>query len=162
MKFCSLLLGLLIIGGAAKVLLAEEAIATIECYKTSAFFAPPDSPEYRKYVRDRIISVVNLAIDVTPDFTNRTVAGKTTLTFKPIARELPELSLDAVRLRVSSLKSSEPVLDYQVTDEKIIVTFAKPIPADKEAWVTVEHSAEPTEGIYFRTPEMGYKPGDTH
>ena len=153
---------MLVTGSVARVLHAEESITEAECLKTSAFFAPPDSPEYRKYVRDRIIKVVHLAIDVTPDFTNRTVVGKTTITFKPIATSLPELSLDAVKLRVSSLKSSEKVLDYQVTDEKIIVTFAEPIPADKESWVTVEYEAEPEQGIYFRTPELGYKPGDTH
>lgn len=161
MKIRVLLFALLLIGVVPNALWAEEA-AAIECFKSSAFFAAPDSPEYRKYAPDREIRVVNLAIDVTPDFTNRTVAGKTTLTFKPIAKPLSELSLDAVRLRVSSLKSSVPVLDYQVTDEKILVTFAQPIPADQEAWVAVEHSAEPTAGIYFRTPEMGYLPGDTH
>ncbi|HEX5221937.1 MAG TPA: M1 family aminopeptidase [Verrucomicrobiae bacterium] len=157
-----LLLAVLILGGIATVLQAEESITEAACFKTSAFFAPPDSPEYRKYVADRAIKVLNLAIDVTPDFTNRTIAGKTKITFEPIAVPLAELSLDAVDLRVSSLKSSEKVLDYQVTDEKIIVTFAEAIPPAKSAWVEIEHSAEPSQGIYFRTPEMGYKPGDTH
>jgi aminopeptidase N len=152
----------MVVGGFARVLHAEESLTEAECLKTSAFFAPLDSPEYRKYVPDRTISVINLAIDVTPDFTNRTITGKTRITFEPIAVPLAELSLDAVDLRVSSLKSSEKVLDYQVTDEKIIVTFADSIPPGKQAWVEVEHSAEPTEGIYFRTPEMGYQPGDTH
>jgi aminopeptidase N len=156
------LLSALLLFGCASSLAAEESTATTECLKTSAFFAPPDSPEYRKYVPDRAISVVNFAIDVTPDFTNRTIAGQTTITFKPIAKPLPELSLDAVDLRVSSLKTSEKLLDYQVTDDKIIVTFAEPIPADKEAWVSIEYRAEPARGIYFRTPGMGYKPGDTH
>jgi len=161
-QFRCLLLAALVIGSLARILHAEESITEAECLKTSAFFAPPDSPEYRKYVADRAINVLNLAIDVTPDFTNRTIAGKTKITFEPIAKPLAELSLDAVDLRVSSLKSSEKLLEYQVTDEKIIVTFAEPIPPNKQVWVEVEHSAEPTEGIYFRTPEMGYKPGDTH
>lgn len=148
--------------GAAGVLRAEESAHQTECFKTSAFLSPPDSPDHRKYVPDRAISVVNLAIDVTPDFKNRTVAVKTTIKFKPIALPLPELALDAVDLRVAVVQSSETMLDYQVTEEKIIVTFAQPIPADKEAWVMVEHHAEPAKGLYFRTPEMGYKRGDTH
>ncbi len=162
MKFHVLLFATVLLGSVASVLHAEEAAIATECLKTSAFFAPPDSPEYRKYVPDRAITVVNLAIDVTPDFTNRTVTGKTTITFKPIAKALAEWSLDAVDLRVSSLTSSEKLLAYQVTDEKIIITFAAPIPADKEAWVSVEYRAEPARGIYFRTPGMGYKAGDTH
>lgn len=140
----------------------EKILEATEQHKSAAFFAPPDSPDYRKYAPDRAINVVNLAIDVTPNFSNRTIAAKTTIKFKPIATELPELSLDAVDLRVTSVKSSEAILEYQVTDEKIIVTFAKPIPADKEAWVSAEYAAEPKQGLYFRTPEMGYKVGDTH
>ena len=162
MKLSSLLLAALTLGGVAVALRAEETEREAECFKTSAFFAPPDSPEYRKYAPDRAIAVVNLAIDVTPDFTNRTIASKTTITFKPIAQPLPELALDAVDLRVDSVKSSEAILDYQVANDKIIVTFAEPIPADKEAWVAIAYRAEPINGIYFRTPEMGYKPGDTH
>ena len=119
MKLRCLLVATLVIGGVATVLHAEESNIEVECLKTSAFFAPPDSPEYRKYVRDRTINVLNLAIDVTPDFTNRTIAGKTRIAFEPIAKPLTELSLDAVDLRVSSLKSSEKVLDYQVTQGEL-------------------------------------------
>lgn len=162
MKLPHVLVITLVLSLAAGILRAEESTHQAECLKTSAFFAPPDSPDYRKYSPDRLINVVNLAIDVTPDFTNRTVAAKTTIKFKPIATPLAELSLDAVKLRVTSVTSSETMLDYQNTDEKIIVTFAEPVPADKEAWVTVEYSAEPSQGLYFRTPEMGYKSGDTH
>jgi aminopeptidase N len=144
------------------VALCAETAREAECLKASSFFAPPDSPEYRKYAPDRAIAVVNLAIDVTPDFTNRTIAAKTTITFKPIAQALPELALDAVDLHVDSVKSSEAIMDYQIANDKIIVTFADAIPANKETWVAIEYRAEPVNGIYFRTPEMGYKPGDTH
>src|SRR6266496_6634958 len=150
MKLSSLLLAALTLGGGAVALCAEETAREAECFKTSAFFAPPDSPEYRKYAPDRAIAVVHFAIDVTPDFTNRSIAAKTTITFKPIAQPLPELALDAVDLRVDSVKSSEAILDYQVANDKIIVTFAEPIPMNKEAWVAMEYSAEPVNGLYFR------------
>ena len=140
---------------------AEES-TEIECLKSSAFFAPPDSSEHFKYAPDREVDITHVALDVTPGFTNRTVAVKTAITFKPLVKPLEELSLDAVDLTVNSVEASEKIAGYQVTDEKIIVTFAKPVPPDKEAWVKIETQAEPTEGIYFRTPEMGYKDGDTH
>src|SRR6266576_3372985 len=123
MKPFSLLLAALTLGGVAVALHAEETAREAECLKTSAFFAPPDSPEYRKYAPDRAIAVVNLAIEVMPDFTSRTIAAKTTITFKPIAQALPELALDAVDLAVGSVKSSEAILDYQVANDKIIVTL---------------------------------------
>jgi aminopeptidase N len=49
-----------------------------------------------------------------------------------------------------------------MTDKHVIVTFAEPIPADKEASVTITYSATPQKGLYFRTPEMGYPAGDSH
>lgn len=144
------------------VLRADDFTAETECRKSSTFLAPIDSSDYRKYAPSREIDILHLAIDVTPDFTNRSVAGKTTLTFKPIAMPFEELRLDAIDLSVSNVTSSEKILEYHVTDQQIIVTFANPIPPDKEAWVTVEHRAEPRNGMYFRTPELGYKAGDTH
>jgi aminopeptidase N len=127
-------------------------------------FAPatPDSPDYRKYAPDREIDILHLTLDVTPDFKQRTVAGSATWKFKPIAKPFAELKLDAVALTVASVTSTEKVLGYQVTDEKVIITFAEAIPAGKEATVIVRYSAQPEKGLYFRTPELGYKPEDTH
>src|SRR5262249_25119594 len=41
-----------------------------------------------------------------------------------------------------------------------IITFDQPIAPDKEASVTISYSATPKRGLYFRTPEMGYKTED--
>ena len=67
-----------------------------------------------------------------------------------------------MNLRVASVTSTEKILGYQVTDEKVIVTFADALPVGKEASVTVRYSAEPERGMYFRTPELGYNPEDMH
>ncbi|MEQ2007981.1 MAG: M1 family metallopeptidase, partial [Limisphaerales bacterium] len=132
------------------------------CRWCAAQFAPAqvDSPAYRKYAPDRRVDLLHLALDVTPDFKARTVAGTATLTFKPIATPLEELRLDAVELRVASVTSSQKLAAHQVTDREIVLTFAPPIPVGKEARVTVKYSAEPRKGLYFRTPEMGY--AETH
>ncbi len=116
----------------------------------------------RQYAPSREIDVVHLALDVTPDFAARTVAGTATLRFKPIARALAELRLDGVELRVTNVTSSAKVASWQATPEKVIVIFEPPIPADQEATVAVTYSATPKEGLYFRTPELGYPAGDAH
>jgi aminopeptidase N len=90
--------------------------------------APMDSPEYRKYAPDRTIDILHLTLDVTPDFKQRTVAGNATWKFKPIAKPFAELKLDAVDLTVISVTATEKVLGYQVTDEKVVITFAEPVP----------------------------------
>jgi len=132
------------------------------CRWCAAQFAPAavDSPAYRKYAPDRRVDLLHLALDVTPDFKARTVAGTATLTFKPIATPLEELRLDAVDLHVASVTSTEKIAAHQVTDREIVLHFAPPVPVGKEARVTVKYSAEPRKGLYFRTPEMGY--AETH
>src|ERR1041385_60181 len=104
------------------VLRAETETTALECRKSETFLAPLDSPDHRKYAPDREIDVLHLAIEVTPDFQQRTITGKATLKFKPIAKPLQELKLDAVDLAVESLTATEKVLGYQVTGQQIRVT----------------------------------------
>src|SRR5256714_5808370 len=139
-----------------------ETENNLECVKSAGFLAPIDSADYRKYAPDREVNILHLALDVTPDFKQRTLEGKATLKFKSMAKPARELKLDAVDLTVHSLTATEKIQGYEVTDEKLIITFAEPIPPGKEASVTISYHAEPAQGLYFRTPEMGYLEGDTH
>ena len=132
------------------------------CGYTYLRAAPIDSSDHRKYAPSREIDILHVALDVTPDFKKRTVSGKATLTFKPIAKPFQELRLNAVDLNVQSVTATEKIQAQQVTDKEVVVTFAQAIPPDKEASVTIAYEAEPKQGLYFRTPEMGYKEGDTH
>lgn len=141
-----------------------ETIETdfLVCQRGQTAFAPPDSPDHRKYAPDRESDILHVLIDVTPDFSARTVAGQTTIRFKPIAKPLTELKLDAENLTIHSVESSATVASFHATDKALVVTFAEPIPADQETSVTIRHFAQPEKGLYFRTPEMGYKPGNAH
>jgi len=127
------------------------------------FLAPAGaSAGERKYAPDRKVDILHVVIDVTPDFKARTVAGTTTLRFVPIARPLAELRLDAVDLAITAVESTAAVDGYDATDEHLIVTFVEPVPVGAEAAVTITHRAEPQRGLYFRTPDMGYRPEDIH
>lgn len=132
------------------------------CGRQHALLAPGDGAAQRKYAPDRQVDVLHLALDVTPDFKERSVRGEATLRFKPNAKAVRELSLDGVELAVEAVTSPEKIAAFQVTDKNVIVTFAEAIPAGKETTVTIKYSARPRKGLYFRTPEMGYKAEDTH
>ncbi len=162
MKTNSLFRLVAFLGVVLSALVARADFEFIQCRGLQAFAAPPDSSDYRKYAPSREIDILHVALDVTPDFRQRTVAGKATLRFKPIAKPLTELRLDGIDLTVSDVTATEKVLGWQATDKNVIVTFEPPVPADKEASVTISYSAEPKKGLYFRTPEMGYKPEDEH
>jgi len=99
---------------------------------------------------------------VTPDFKTRTIAGTTTIKFAPISKPLTELRLNAVDLDVSSVTSSAKIEGYSVTDDVITITFMPAVPVGAETTATVVYEAEPKQGLYFRTPEMGYPEQDTH
>jgi aminopeptidase N len=155
----TLLLPILLLAVSASTKGNEER--DLQCALTHGLFAPPDSPEHRKYAPDRRIDVQHLILDVTPDFENRRVSGEATLIFKPIAKPLAQLELAAVKLDVDTLTASAPIREYHVTDESIQITFTNPIPAGEETRVTVVYEATPEKGLYFRTPEMGYPEGET-
>jgi aminopeptidase N len=58
--------------------------------------------------------------------------------------------------------SNAQIEDFTATDEDITIAFRPPLLAGEEYSVTVAYDAEPQRGLYFRTPEMGYPPTDTH
>jgi aminopeptidase N len=142
--------------------IADDETTTIESGYSADFSAPGDAPSGRQYAPDREVAVLHLALDVIPDFKQRTIEGQATLTFKPILEPVREIKLDAVDLNVHAVTSTEKIQGYQVTGDKLVITFATNLPVDKVASVTVTYQAEPKQGLYFRTPEMGYKEGDTH
>src|SRR4051812_26297727 len=117
------------------------------CRESNQFLAAPEGAGGRKYAPSREIDILHLAIDVTPDFKARSIAAETTLRFKPIAKPLSELTLDAVDLNVSSVGSSEKIGGWHASDHDITVVFDPPIPVDKEASVNIRYEAFPKKGL---------------
>ncbi|MFC1758791.1 M1 family aminopeptidase [Planctomycetota bacterium] len=141
----------------------ERGEWTCRYCEAAARAASADSSDLRKYARDREIDVLHLTLDVTPDFGQRTVAGTATIRFRPIAKPVREITLDAIRLTVEEITSTAKIESHQNTDEAIVITFAEPIPVDAETEVAIRYSAEPkSKGLYFRTEAMGYPKGDDH
>ena len=142
------------------VLTAGTASAErIYCHRCAeAFFAAaaPDSPDFRKFARDRKIDVEHLRLEVTPDYQRHTVTGIATIRFKPIGLPLREVEFDGVDLTVTSVRSTAQLDSHQVTADQVICTFLTPIAVGESVEVTIAYSAEPQKGLYFRTPKNGY------
>lgn len=138
-----------------------EHVHGLQCGHAANIWSSIDSASQR-YAPDRAVDIGQFDLDVTPDFKNRRVAGTATFTFKPILKPLGQLRLDAHDLEISAVSGSAEIAVWQNTDRALIVTFAEPIAAGEQAKLTVTYEAEPKKGLYFRTPEMGYDPGDTH
>src|SRR5260370_11865695 len=97
-----------------------------ECAKSATFLAPIDSSEHRKYAPDREVQVLHLALDISPDFKRRTVSGKATVQFRPTAKPVQEVTLDAIDLNVHSVTATAKIQAYQLTTDKFIATFTYP------------------------------------
>jgi aminopeptidase N len=143
---------------------ADDVLSEFSAQQSIVSEAPQDKPDapQRQYAPDRLADILHIIIDVTPDFETRTIAGTTTIKFAPIAKALTEFRLDAIDLDVSKVTSSAEMAGYDVTDKAITITFEPPITPGDETTVTVVYQAEPKEGLYFRTSEMGYREEDTH
>ena len=116
----------------------------------------------RKYARDREIDVKHVRLELDPDFASRSLAGKATLTFAPIAKPLSQVRLDAVALSVKTVESSAKLTGWDPGKTALTLTFAEPVAPGSETTVTVVYTAEPEDGWFYRTEAMGYPKGDDH
>jgi aminopeptidase N len=143
---------------------ADDRLEELQCSRLTFAAAAQEKTAIAepKYAPDREADILHIIIDVTPDFKKRMITGKTTTKFAPISKPLTGFRLDAIDLDVSSVTSSAKIEGYSVTDEDITITFEPAVPVGTETTVTIVYKAEPKQGLYFRTPEMGYREGDTH
>ncbi|MBX9721689.1 MAG: M1 family metallopeptidase, partial [Candidatus Obscuribacterales bacterium] len=128
----------------------------------AALFSGAESSGEIKYAPDRKVEIQNLAIDVTPNFEKRSIKGTATFKFKPLAKPLEELRLDAVELDVEDVKCSVALSGFQVTNNEIVISFAEPIAPGTETQLTIKYTAQPSKGLYFRVPSNGYRARDMH
>jgi aminopeptidase N len=119
-----------------------------------------DAP--RRYAPERRVDVTHVTIDVTPDFASRTIRGVTTIAFTPLVKPLTELKLDAIDLDIASVESPARISGHTVTDTSLTITFSPPVLPGDLTTVTIRYDAEPQQGMYFRTPQMGYPESDVH
>ena len=99
---------------------------------------------------------MHIKLDITPDFNSQSVKGTATLRFAPIAKPLDELRLDGVNLHVTAVRSSHAVRDWSAGAKEVTIVFDPPVPVGEEAFVEIDYSAEPLEGLYFRTRGDGF------
>jgi aminopeptidase N len=115
----------------------------------------------RQYAPDREVDILHIKLDVTPNFKEHTVAGTARIEFTPISKPLKSLRLDAIELDVRDVRASRDVRDHSNDGKSITIVFDEPIDVGAKAHVEIEYSAEPVQGLYFRTPEMKLPESDT-
>ncbi|MCA9260003.1 MAG: HEAT repeat domain-containing protein [Planctomycetales bacterium] len=140
---------------------AEHVHVCRYCSRLAVGSDDADSSE-RKYAPDRLVDVLHIHLDVTPDFEKQTVSGTATIRFTPISRSLRTLRLDGERLEVAAVRGTRAIEDFSVSDVDLQIVFNEPIEPGEEAEVSIDYSAEPRKGLYFCTPENGTSEEDIH
>jgi aminopeptidase N len=115
-----------------------------------------------QYAPDRKVDITHVKLDVTPNFKDRTVVGTVTIEFTPIAKPLSEIKLDAVDLNIYRVWSDAGLAGWTSTKEDLTVTFEPAIEPGAKVRLNVLYDAQPEQGLYFRTPELGYPAEDMH
>jgi hypothetical protein len=96
--FCATSLGLLSLGTSVST---GNVLSVEYCNKALLFAESQAGGKSLNYAPSREIDILNQVIDVTPDFDRKSVSGKVTIAYKPIAKALAELRLDAVNLQIN-------------------------------------------------------------
>lgn len=117
-------------------------------------------PPERQYAPDRLVDVVHLKLEVTPDFDTQEIDAQATLTFRPIAKPLPQWRLHAIALDVREITGSHPIAAHQTDGDLLEITFEEPIPPGDEAEIVITYEAAPKDGLHFRSAAMGYAKED--
>ena len=151
----------LIILSLIAISLHAEHQHTLKCRHWNSFHWPVDT-SVQRYGPQRQVDILDLSLDVTPNFKERRVAGTATIHFKTMQWEVQELRLDAYNLEISSVKGGPKIEYWENTDRELVITFEQPIPPKKDAKISIVYEAEPIKGLYFRTPELGYQKSDMH
>ena len=115
-----------------------------------------ESSKYLKYTPDKSFEIQHVALDITPDFSKQTIAGEVVLKFKVVGTPLDEIRLNAVEMNILATASSEVGFKHHVTSDEIVFNFFPPLAAGHQGQISVQYTAEPTRGVYFRTRAMGY------
>jgi aminopeptidase N len=140
---------------------AEEMRSLCECGKQHLM--PPSNYNLpgRKYARDRLADIKHVSLDVVPNFKDRSLAATMQMSLSPIGLPLRKFELDAVGLEIAKVQAEPPLAEWQNTGEKLVLWFREDVAPETPVQLSVTYSVTPTDGIYFRTPEMGYPATDT-
>jgi len=150
---------------ASATLPASEIICRYCGHDHAAALLPPGMELDGKYqyAPARQVDVTHIKLDVTPSFEDKTVTGTASITATVLAKPVDVVRLDAVNLNVTSVRcDAAAVEDFSCSATDLQVVFAEPLATGSTFTLEIDYSAEPEQGLYFRTAAMGYREGDTH
>lgn len=116
----------------------------------------PKAPPYQ-WPRSHNYDVQHYRIELSFDWTARSITGETTITLKPLAGDFREIELDAGEMSIKSvaLAGGSPLkFDYR-DNEKLLVSLDRAYTPAETIAVKIGYSAVPKQGLTFILPKEG-------
>lgn len=120
-------------------------------------FAPAGTRS--KYAPDRAFDVTHIKIVLAVDFETRSIAGTVSHSLTAINDGLKKATFDARELKIEKVFGGENRRDdlfFDYADEKLTVSFPKPLRAGQSITVSIAYTATPRRGLWFIAPDRHY------
>ncbi|MBE9063348.1 M1 family metallopeptidase [cf. Phormidesmis sp. LEGE 11477] len=112
---------------------------------------------YPHYNPDRPGQVEHIALDLVFDIPQKSYSGSCSVTIKPVVDGVSTLTMDAVDLKIKSVRVGKTQQAFDYDGQQLKVTLQKPTMADKAFTLTIDYAVEnPQRGLYFVGPDQHY------
>lgn len=126
-------------------------------------FDPQTGRDTRSFPPDPQVRFKHLKLDLTfDDFMTKSFRATETLTFETAGRPIQKLELDAVNLRIKSVRAQSqlegPELSYRYDGEKLTVRFPRELaPGASEGLIIDYECVDPALGMIFALPDDAHR-----
>lgn len=116
-----------------------------------------DGKATKHFGRDRTYDVQHIKLELAFDPPKKMVYGTATLSISPINDGLQQMDLDAVDLKIKSVRlNDDKTLHYSSGAEKLRIDLDRPYNENEIFDIAIDYQAQPKVGLYFIQPEEGY------
>lgn len=135
-------------------LIAILVLSSVLSFAQSPALAPAPEPPPYQWPRSHNYDVQNYRIELGFDWTTQSIAGETTITFKPFESNVTEIEIDAGDMTIKSVRlAGGAPLKYRYADgEKLYVALDRSYPAGSDVSIAISYAATPKQGLTFITP----------
>jgi len=119
-----------------------------------SFEMPGARPHYNP---DRPGQVEHIFLDLVLDIPKQSFRGTCSIRINPVRSGIDKLTLDAVNLKIKSVKVGETKQTFDSDGEVLQVQLHEPTTANQPITIAIEYSVEkPQRGLYFVGPDKHY------
>mgnify|MGYP001599085851 CR=1 FL=1 len=117
-------------------------------------FALPGSRAH--YAPDRAVDIEHYKIALDLDVERRRLAGTCSVTLSPIAPDVRSITLDAVELDISAVRSDGAALRFHHDGRKLRIELGRLLPPGHRTVIEIDYAGSPRRGLYFVGPDEAY------